>query len=78
MEPEACHWFCSLAFLLKVKWLGCEADHSPASNAKVKNGIAILPLPHVFMMWCSIKHMDSFNYIFIYLKNIRFTSSIVR
>jgi hypothetical protein len=29
----------------EVKWPGCEADHSPPSNAKVKNGGAIHPLP---------------------------------
>jgi hypothetical protein len=29
-----------------VKWLGCEADHSPQSSAKVKTGGAIPLLPH--------------------------------
>jgi hypothetical protein len=28
-----------------VKWLGCEADHSLTSRAKVKNGGAVPPLP---------------------------------
>jgi hypothetical protein len=77
MKPEACDWFRSLALLPKVKWMGCEADHSPASNAKVKNGNAILLLPHVLLMWCSIKLRDSFTYIFIYFKNIHFISSVV-
>jgi hypothetical protein len=27
-------------------WLGCEADHSPQSSAKVKNAGAIPPLPN--------------------------------
>jgi hypothetical protein len=30
----------------KGKWQGHEADHSPTSNAEVKNGGAILSLPH--------------------------------
>jgi hypothetical protein len=30
-----------------VKRLGCEADHLPPSSAKVKNGGAIPPLPHM-------------------------------
>jgi hypothetical protein len=30
----------------RVKRLGCEADHSPPSNADAKNGGAIPPLPH--------------------------------
>jgi hypothetical protein len=30
-----------------VKWQGCEADHSPQSSAKVKNGGAIPPLLHM-------------------------------
>jgi hypothetical protein len=33
------------AFSLGVKWLGCEADHSPPSSAEVKNGGAVPPLP---------------------------------
>jgi hypothetical protein len=32
-----------------VKWLGREADNSPPSHAKIKNGGVILPLPLVFM-----------------------------
>jgi hypothetical protein len=31
---------------LGVKQLGCEADHSPPSSTKVKNGGAIPPLLH--------------------------------
>jgi hypothetical protein len=37
------------ALSLEVKWQGSEADHSPPSNAKVKNGGAIPPHPLVFM-----------------------------
>jgi hypothetical protein len=33
-------------FPLRVKQLGCEADHSTPSSYKVKNGGAISPLPH--------------------------------
>jgi hypothetical protein len=34
-------------YILGVKRQRCEADQSPPSNAEVKNGGAILPLPHV-------------------------------
>jgi hypothetical protein len=34
------------ALSLGIKGQGCEADHTPPSSAKVKNGGAILPLPH--------------------------------
>jgi hypothetical protein len=37
----------STAISLKVKRLGCEADHLLPSSAEVKNGGAILPLPHM-------------------------------
>jgi hypothetical protein len=33
-------------------WEGHKADHSPPSNAKVKNGGIIPSLPHVFMAHC--------------------------
>jgi hypothetical protein len=32
---------------LGVKWPGHEADNSPLPGAKVKNGAAITPLPHM-------------------------------
>jgi hypothetical protein len=34
-------------YILGVKQQRCEADQSPPSNAEVKNGGAIFPLPHV-------------------------------
>jgi hypothetical protein len=36
---------------LGVKWQGHEADHSPPSSAEVKNGGALPPFPHIFMVW---------------------------
>jgi hypothetical protein len=42
-------FFLSLSLLHSLLSSGCwwsEADHSPPSNVKVKNGGAILPLPH--------------------------------
>jgi hypothetical protein len=39
------HWV-SGAISSEVKRSGREADHSPSSNAEVKNGRVILPLPH--------------------------------
>jgi hypothetical protein len=35
------------ALSLGVKWQGHEADHSPPSNAKIRNGEAMPPLPHM-------------------------------
>jgi hypothetical protein len=40
-----------------VKRPAREADHSPPSSAEVKNGGAIPPLPHVFL----IKHRDDIS-----------------
>jgi hypothetical protein len=37
----------SIQWVPGVKWQGREADHSPPSNAEVKNGGAIPPLPHM-------------------------------
>jgi hypothetical protein len=36
-----------------IKWPGEEADHSPPSSAKVKNGGAIPPLPHTSSWHCA-------------------------
>jgi hypothetical protein len=38
----------------RVKWQGHEADHSPPSSAKDKNGGTIPLVPNIFMAWCSI------------------------
>jgi hypothetical protein len=49
---------------MEVKWLGHEADHSPPTSAKVKNGGAILPFPHM-SSWHSaqlIKNRDNFTF----------------
>jgi hypothetical protein len=36
--------------------LGCEADHSPPSSAKVKNAWSYTSTPqYAFMVWCSVK-----------------------
>jgi hypothetical protein len=43
--------------------LGHGSDHSPPSSAKVENGGAIPSLPpHIYMVWCLIKHRDNFTY----------------
>jgi hypothetical protein len=39
-----------------LKWLGREADHSPLSNAEVKNARSYTSTPpYVFVAWCLIK-----------------------
>jgi hypothetical protein len=48
-----------------VKRPGRESDHSPATNAKVKNGGAIPPLLHMFSWrhFQLIKHRDNFTFV---------------
>jgi hypothetical protein len=48
-----------------------EADHSHPSNAKVRNGGAIPPLPHVFMTWCLINEAQGNLYFCRNLNKIR-------
>jgi hypothetical protein len=38
-----------------------EADHSPTSHAKAKNGRAMPPLSHVFIVWCLTEHRENFT-----------------
>lgn len=35
----------------RVKWLGCEADHTPPSSAKVTKECSYTPLHHM-SEWC--------------------------
>jgi len=50
------------ALSLSVRLPGCEADYSPASNAKVKNTCSYTSTPqYVFMVWCSVKHRNHFT-----------------
>jgi hypothetical protein len=57
------------ALSLRVKQLGCEADHSPPSSAEVKECMELyLHFPqYAFMAWCLVKHRDNFTFTF-YLK----------
>jgi len=49
-------------WVLDVKWMGHEADHSPPSNAKVKNARShTCTYQYILMMWCLVKHGDSFT-----------------
>jgi hypothetical protein len=48
-----------LAVLSGVKQMGCEADHSPPSSAKVKKEWSYTSNPqHIFMAWCLVKHQE--------------------
>jgi hypothetical protein len=50
-------------FSLEVKRPGREADHSPPSNAEVKNAWSYISTPqYVFMAWCLVKHSDNFTF----------------
>jgi hypothetical protein len=52
---------------LGVKQLGCEADHSPPSSAKVRMCGAIPPLPqYAFVAWCSVK-AQGLLYLYLYI-----------
>jgi hypothetical protein len=60
-----------------LKWLGCEANHSPPCNAKVRNSWSCtFNTPYVFivrhlirkgyasMAWYLVKHRDNFTFTF--------------
>jgi len=41
--------------------MGCEADNLPPSSAEVKNTWSdTSSLPHVFILWCVVKHRGKF------------------
>jgi hypothetical protein len=58
-----------------VKWLECEADHSPPARAEVKNVWsytsllrmsrcgAYLGIGYTFVAWYIVKHRDNFTFI---------------
>jgi hypothetical protein len=50
---------------LGIKRPGREADHSPPSNAEVKNAWIYTSAPqYVFVAWCLVKHRDDFTFTF--------------
>jgi hypothetical protein len=54
--------------------LGREAHHSSSPNAEVKNAWHYTSNPqYVFMVWCSVKHMDGRLYLHFYLYVWRLT-----
>jgi hypothetical protein len=53
---------------LGSKELEREADHSPPSNAEVKNAWSYTSTPqYAFMAWCLVKHRDNFTFTFYVL-----------
>jgi hypothetical protein len=65
----------------RVKWQGCEADHSPPSGAEVKNVWSYTSIHHmsswhdasisigyVFIVWNFVKHRDNFTLSYMVLK----------
>jgi len=47
-----------------VKQPECEADYSPLSSAKVKDGWSYTSTPlYVFMVWCFIKHKENVTFL---------------
>jgi hypothetical protein len=50
-------------FSPNVKWLGCEANHSPPSTADIKNAWIYSPTPpHTFKVWCLINQEKGLHY----------------
>jgi hypothetical protein len=64
-------------FLKGVKRQWYEADHSPPSSGKVKNGVTYLLPPIPFMAWCLIKPRDIFTFT-IYLSNPKYVITIYK
>jgi hypothetical protein len=65
--------------ILGVKRQGHETDHSPLSSAKVKNGGAILPLPHT-SSWHGaylIKPRDNFTFILLKRNHKQFSKILL-
>jgi hypothetical protein len=53
------------AFPLGVKRPGREADHSPLSDAEVKNAWSYTSTPqYVFMAWCLVEHRGNVTFTF--------------
>jgi hypothetical protein len=56
------------ALSLRVKRLGCEADHSLPSSTEVKNVCNYASTPqYIIMAWCLVKHRDNFTF-YLYLQ----------
>jgi hypothetical protein len=54
-----------IQWVLGVKQLRCEADHSPPSSTEDKNIWSYTSTPpYAFMAWCLLKHRDNFIFIF--------------
>jgi hypothetical protein len=48
-----------------VKWQGCEADHSHAPRAEVKEEWSYaFTTPYIFMAWCLISTRDNLTFYF--------------
>jgi hypothetical protein len=55
------------ALSLGVKRPERESDHSPPSNAEVRNAWSYTSIPqYVFMAWCLVKYRDNFTLPFTY------------
>jgi hypothetical protein len=51
-----------IQWVLEIKQLRHEADHSHQSSGEVENAWGYTStLPYVFMVWCLIKHTDIFT-----------------
>jgi hypothetical protein len=62
---------------LGVKWLGCEADHSPPSSAKVKEYMELYLHSLNMPSWCGAqlkkKHRDNFTfYLYLYEEHLKY------
>jgi hypothetical protein len=57
---------CTRGSSLGVNQLGCEADHSYPSIAKVNDAWSYTSTPiYIFMAWYLAKHRDNYLYLYI-------------
>jgi hypothetical protein len=55
------------ALSLRVQRKGREVDHSPTSNAEVKNAWSYSSTPqYVFMAWCLVKYRNNFAFTLLH------------
>lgn len=63
--------------LLSLKWPECEADHSPLSNAEVKNKWSCAPLPHIPTSQMSMSNSSPARWQAEIVKNWKWSESKV-
>jgi hypothetical protein len=69
-QPASCPVIIGGELSLAVKTPGHNIDQSPPSSAKVKDAWIHTSISlHIFMVWCSVKHMEHFCFTLHGLSN---------